>query len=142
VETVANKVTDLEGFALEQIFRPYQGMAGLPAKRLDKLPMGIDDIVGFAKENPVWWGLVRDRIKRIGFAFPKYVKHELVDFIYADNQYNPSVDKDGSKCRSCERYEGLYKLKDNFTKFKPPQFDIPDINNKITQDNIKNINNW
>lgn len=74
------KVTNLEKFALEQIFRPYQTMLGFE-KRLEKLPFSIDEIPNLMANNPEWASVVLDRIKRIGFYFPVYIKHDIVRII-------------------------------------------------------------
>jgi hypothetical protein len=76
------KVTDLEKFALEQIFRPYQSMvAELGEKRLTELPMHIDAIPMFAKQNPLWWELVKDRLIKMNVWFPVYIKHQIVEMM-------------------------------------------------------------
>jgi hypothetical protein len=75
------KITDLEKFALEQIFRPYQNMAGYGDIPLDKLPVELDYIPKYAETYPEWWKLVKDRIKRIKFYFPRYICHPLVNML-------------------------------------------------------------
>jgi hypothetical protein len=76
------KVTDLEKFALEQIFRPYQNMVeGLGEKRLTILPMSLDEVPVFIEKNLEWWKLVRNRIVRCKFYFPSYINHPIVDMV-------------------------------------------------------------
>ena len=74
------KVTDLEKFALEHIFRPYQNMIGYE-KYLDKLPMSIDEIPNLMTDEPDWAKCVLDRIHAIGFKFPTYINHNIVRII-------------------------------------------------------------
>ena len=75
------KITNLEKFALEQIFRPYQNMLDFGEKRLDKLPMKIDEIPSFIEAHPEWWGMVKDRILRCKFYFPNYIQHKLLSYL-------------------------------------------------------------
>ena len=75
------KVTDLEYFCLHQVFRPYQNMIGLGDNAINTLPMPIDNVPQFAKENPEWWKVVSDRIHRCGFWFPSYIKHKIVSIL-------------------------------------------------------------
>lgn len=75
------KVTDLEKFALEQIFWPYQSMTEFGGKRLESLPISIDEIPLFAKNNERWWQCVSARIHRMNVYFPQYIKHPIVDMI-------------------------------------------------------------
>ena len=56
------KITDLEKFAVENIFRPYQNMVGFGDKPLNKLPMGLDEIWFFGRTHPEWWQLVIGRL--------------------------------------------------------------------------------
>ena len=77
------RVTDLEKFALEHIYRPYQTMIGLE-KRLERLnkDFNLENAVSHLKENPNWAAHVLDRIKRGNVVFAKYLKeHELVVLI-------------------------------------------------------------
>ena len=73
------KVTDLEKFALEQIFRPYQTMIGLGDEPITRLPIPLKDVPNILNANPEWWAAVKDRIIRCGFYFPEYIKHPIVD---------------------------------------------------------------
>lgn len=76
------KITDLEKFALEHIFRPYQNMTGFGYKRLKSLPMILDAIPAFAKQHPEWWNNVICRLAKLELFFPYYINHRLVDFIF------------------------------------------------------------
>ena len=67
------KVTDLEEFALYHIYKPYQSMV---SKRVT-----LSNAVGMLILDPVWAKCVMDRINEIGFYFPQYIIHSLVDFI-------------------------------------------------------------
>jgi len=74
-------VTDLDKFALEEIWRPYQSMRGYE-RRLEKSPMNLaDTAVELAHDTTGWAECVLDRIRRIGVQFPPYIRHELVDVI-------------------------------------------------------------
>lgn len=75
------KVTDLDKFALKQIFWPYQSMIGLGETAIKHLPMAINEIEDFAKKHPDWWECVINRIRKCKFYFPHYIKHTLVVFI-------------------------------------------------------------
>jgi len=79
------KITDLEKFTLEHIFRPYQTMI-MDENRLEKLPMPLDEVALYADANPEWWDVVHDRIKRIGFYFPNYINHEIVDLVREEGE--------------------------------------------------------
>jgi hypothetical protein len=76
------RVTDLEKFALEQIWRPYQNQTGYGV-RLKSLPMNIDDTAK-RLQNPeysVWSALVFGRLALIGVQFASYLSHPLVDVV-------------------------------------------------------------
>ena len=78
------KVTDLEKFVLEQVFRPYQYLLlGEDAPRLEKLTKEycVDNVLHLLNVCPGWANYTIDRIMNIGFYFPKYIKHPLVDMI-------------------------------------------------------------
>lgn len=76
------RVTDLEKFALEQIWRPYQNRTGYDA-RLKSLPMSIDATASRlqAPEHAVWAALVFGRLALIGVQFASYLSHPLVDVV-------------------------------------------------------------
>lgn len=77
------RVTDLEKFALEHVYRPYQTMIGLD-KRLERLnkDFNLENAVSHLKNNPNWAAHVLDRIKRGKVVFAEYLQgHELVVFI-------------------------------------------------------------
>jgi len=76
------KVYNLEQFALEQIYRPYQTMLGFGFdEKLKRLPYSLEKTVELLKEKSEWSSLVLSRIKGIGVTFPEYIKHELVDLV-------------------------------------------------------------
>ncbi len=83
------KITDLEQFASEQIVRPYQTM--IPGfgkeKRLKNSPYSLGELKDYLNQYDLvtpyseWAKLVLDRIYRVGFYFPNYIQHPLVDVI-------------------------------------------------------------
>src|SRR5574343_117421 len=77
------KVTDLEQFTLEQIYRPYQLALGIGDKRLERLTKdyNLENARGLLIKNKKWSRLVLSRLQKIGIEFPPYIKHPLVDFI-------------------------------------------------------------
>lgn len=78
------RITDLEKFALEQIWRPYQSTVGYE-KRLERLPVSLESTAEFLQQDTEWSGLVLSRLrgmhrhKRI--TFPSYIQHPLVDAV-------------------------------------------------------------
>ncbi len=73
------RVTDLEKFALEEVWRPYQNMMGYE-KRLERLPVGLEETARLLQADTTGWSKrVIDRIKNIGVTFPDYIQHPLVD---------------------------------------------------------------
>jgi hypothetical protein len=74
------RVTDLEQFALGEIWRPYQNMAGY-ADRLKALPKSLDETALMLALDTEWSRCVLGRIADIGFSFPDYIKHPLVEVI-------------------------------------------------------------
>ncbi len=77
------KVTDLEKFVLEQIFRPYQIALGIGDKRLERLTKeyNLDTARELLIRNKEWGKLVLFRASRCGFYFPDYIHHRLVPFL-------------------------------------------------------------
>lgn len=77
------RVTDLEAFALRHVWRPYQSKMGYECT-LQALPVSLEETAKLlATDDTGWASCVLDRIKAIGFAFPPYIKHPLVDVIVA-----------------------------------------------------------
>ncbi|RVL48443.1 hypothetical protein CN138_08920 [Sinorhizobium meliloti] len=75
------RITDLEKFALEQVWRPYQNMKGYE-KRLEALPMSLEETAKLLITDETGWAeCVLDRIAAVGFTFPSYINHHLVDVI-------------------------------------------------------------
>ena len=79
----AERVTDLEAFALEQVWRPYQSRMGYE-RRLERLPMSLEETAKLLVTDETGWSeIVLNRIAAIGFSFPSYVQHSLVDVVMA-----------------------------------------------------------
>jgi hypothetical protein len=75
------KITDLEKFALEHIIRPYQNEMPDRWTNYGKYKPGLEELAMMLKEDTEWSRMVLNRIRRIKFSFPSYVKHELVEII-------------------------------------------------------------
>ena len=77
------KITDLERFAMDHIVKPYQDSGGLGGhdEYIKKLPLSLEDLAIKLAENSEWSNMVLNRISRIGFTFPDYINHELVNVI-------------------------------------------------------------
>lgn len=79
------RITDLEKFALEQIWRPYQNRDGFAfgqERRFETLPMSLDETAKLLiTDESGWANAVLDRVCAIGFTFPSYVQHHLVEVI-------------------------------------------------------------
>ncbi len=76
------RVTDLEKFSLEQVWRPYQTWSPFPTdKTFQGSPANLDETAQFLQEQGRWSDAVLDRIRRIGVTFPPYIVHPLVDLI-------------------------------------------------------------
>lgn len=80
---MTQRVTDLDQFALQHIWRPYQSMMGRShERRLERLPMSLEETAKLlVTDDSGWSKCVMDRIVAIGFTFPPYVMHPLVDVI-------------------------------------------------------------
>lgn len=69
------KITDLEEFVRKHIKNPY----------MDMIPDGdkikLKNVHTYIYLYPEWWGYVKSRIDEIGFYFPNYIKHSLLDLI-------------------------------------------------------------
>lgn len=76
------RVTDLEKFSLEQIWRPYQNKFS-PAfeKRLESVPYNLGDTARFLAEDNEWSRCVLSRLRGVGITFPAYIVHPLVDLV-------------------------------------------------------------
>lgn len=75
------RVTDLEKFALEEVWRPYQNMLGYE-ERFERLPLSLEETAKLLITNDTGWAeCVLRRISAIGFTFPSYIHHALVDVI-------------------------------------------------------------
>ena len=84
------KVTDLEKFVLEQVYRPYQSMLTGKINSLERLggEFQLDNVIPLMRKNPEWKKYVLDRISLCGFYFPSYIKHPLVDYIKRIDETN------------------------------------------------------
>ena len=82
---MSTRITDLEKFVLEQVYRPYwTSLVKTGCVRPEKLTKGanLENAVVHLKAYPEWANLVIDRIQRCDFTFAKYLQeHELVKFI-------------------------------------------------------------
>lgn len=76
------RVTDLDEFSLEQIWRPYQGML-FDAPRLVSPPMSLEDTAEKLRDDTEWSRCVLNRLRSIGVTFPPYIAHPLVDVVRA-----------------------------------------------------------
>lgn len=78
------RITDLEKFALEQIWRPYQNTVGYE-KRLERLPVSLESTAESLKQGTYWSGLVLNRLSGMNrhrrITFPSYIQHPLVDVV-------------------------------------------------------------
>lgn len=89
------RITDLEQFALEEVWRPYQNMMG-HEKRLDSLPVDLEETARLLIVDDTGWSKrVLDRIATVGFTFPDYIHHPLVDVIKVHSICKPG-DPDGT----------------------------------------------
>lgn len=76
------RVTDLEKFSLEQIWRPFQNQEPFEFEdRLMSSPYNLGDTTRFLMEDTPWSRCVLDRLKNIGITFPAYIVHPLVDLV-------------------------------------------------------------
>lgn len=79
------KITDLEQFALEQIWRPYSKTAGLPS-RPETLPVDLMETTARLSQKSDWSDRVLGRLAGLGFWFPSYIQHPLVEFLRAQKE--------------------------------------------------------
>ena len=77
------KVTDLEKFVLEEVYRPYQRVLGISDETLLKSnkQYGLENARELLIKNKEWARAVLNRITKCHFYFPSYIKHPLVVFI-------------------------------------------------------------
>ncbi|MQB09574.1 hypothetical protein DXT96_06855 [Agrobacterium sp. ICMP 6402] len=82
---MTKRITDLEKFALEQVWRPYQnqdGFAFAQEDRFEALPISLEETAKLLISDESGWSkCVLDRISAIGFTFPSYIYHPLVDVV-------------------------------------------------------------
>ncbi|KZK82985.1 hypothetical protein PsAD13_03187 [Pseudovibrio sp. Ad13] len=82
---MTHKVTDLEEFCLSHIIRPYQTHPDVVElfgkERCTRLPVKLEEVPELAERHPVWWEHVSERLAQIGFRFPKYLQHPIVDLV-------------------------------------------------------------
>lgn len=80
---VGERITDMEKFALEHVWRPYQSKMGYE-RRLERPPMSLEETAKLLVTDETGWSKsVLDRIAAIGFWFPPYISHPLVNVIEA-----------------------------------------------------------
>lgn len=88
---MTKRVTDLEKFALEQVWRPYQnrdGFAFAQEDRFEALPMSLEETAKLLITDESGWSkCVLDRISAIGFTFPPYINHPLVDVVRTAQEF-------------------------------------------------------
>ena len=70
------KVTDLEKFSLEEIWMPFAATAL-------KSSHSLEETAQLLTKGTDWSINVLDRIRRVGFMFPPYIAHPLVDVLRA-----------------------------------------------------------
>jgi len=85
------RVTDLEEFSFDHIWRPYwpsynRGDLPRPADvhglaRLTKAPRDLDGTANALMVDDEWSQLVINRLGRIGVDFPAWMRHPLVDVV-------------------------------------------------------------
>lgn len=77
---MSKRVTDLEKFALEEIYRPYQTLLGFE-ERLTALPYSLEQTAELLSIKSYWTDCVVSRLHGIGITFAKYIEHPLVDVL-------------------------------------------------------------
>ena len=75
------RVTDLEKFSLEQIWRPYQTLKDLPEGRLTSAPFNLGETARMLQYDTYWSRCVLNRLCGIKPTFPAYIVHPLVDVV-------------------------------------------------------------
>lgn len=101
------RVTDLDKFSLEHVWRPYQTISPIPTeKRFESAPANLDETYRYLTQGGEWSRHVLARIKEIGVTFPDYVMHPIVYYIRATQEtgtdhYN-KPDHLGRVWRHCE----------------------------------------
>jgi hypothetical protein len=87
------RVTDLEKFALEEVWRPYQNMMGYE-QRLARMPVGLEETARLLRADTTGWSKrVIDRIEAIGITFPDYIQHPLVDVFGGGTKSDGGVER-------------------------------------------------
>ena len=83
------KITDLEKFALEQVYRPYFFTLTGKSDWLEKLnkEYNLENVMNHLRGNKPFALQVLARIREVGFTFAPYLReHDLVKYI--NNQNN------------------------------------------------------
>ncbi|OLT55861.1 hypothetical protein BJF89_13825 [Corynebacterium sp. CNJ-954] len=89
------KITDLEQFALDDLWRPYLPLhPGYNPKEYQQFrdayiggiagtydPDFLEATLLMLRKNPILAGHAIDRAQRVGYRIPFYVQHPLVDFL-------------------------------------------------------------
>jgi len=74
------RVTDLDKFSIEDIWRPYANVYGL-TERPEEPPMGLNATMLELRKGGEWAEMVMSRIVKCGVWFPEFVQHPLADFV-------------------------------------------------------------
>ena len=88
----ATRITDLEKFSLEEVWRPYwpsYDRGDLPRyvsthgnlERLTAAPVGLTETAEALKVDDDWSRMVLGRLTSCRYTFPDYVQHPLVDIV-------------------------------------------------------------
>lgn len=76
------RVTDLEKFSLEQIWRPYATLLGITGS-LKFAPLTIEGTAELLRSDhaPEWRKCVLGRLAQMRVEFPSHIQHPLVDAV-------------------------------------------------------------
>ena len=76
------KITDLDRFVQTDIYSPYKNNLDEAYKKLrSPVARDLDNAKYHLMNCPEWSELVINRLAAIKYTFPKYIKHELVEYI-------------------------------------------------------------
>ena len=79
------RVTDLDKFSLEEIWRPYWPMRtdlrSATRPHLKRAPKSLADTAAELSIQSKWSDAVIDRLSRCRYVFPEWVQHPLVDVV-------------------------------------------------------------
>ncbi len=115
------RVTDLDKFALEEVWRPYQNRSGLShGERFESIPVTLEETAQLLSVDSEWSQCVLRRIAAIGFSFPPYVVHPLVDVITQTSQ----VGRTESRTCSDTNLQVIHRHKLQGTHYVAPTADL------------------